>query len=117
MRMEVREMEIYRDPTVSKTELRVYGTMANHLQFTGDEVTVSRVELAKILGIHPSGVTKALKKLVDRGILLHGTKQRRAYRMNAEYAWKGSMEDRVKTVHKNRRAGGNVLTVVDGGVA
>ena len=52
-------------------------------------IRVPQVEIAKALGMHKQSVHKAVKKLVDLGILIPGPVAS-AWRLNPQAGWKGN---------------------------
>jgi DNA-binding MarR family transcriptional regulator len=55
-------------------------------------IRVPQVEIAKALGMHKQSVHKAVKKLVDLGILIPGPVAS-AWRLNPQAGWKGKVVD------------------------
>ncbi len=57
---------------------------------------ISQSYIATDLGMHQEHVSRATKKLVDKGILIKGLKvgRHQTYRLNAFYGWKGKADKR-----------------------
>lgn len=73
-------------------------------------IVVTQAEVAAELGMFPANVSRAIKLLVERGILELGprTGNTRSYKLNPLYGWKGSVVelDRAKTARLKAIAGG-----------
>ena len=51
-------------------------------------IYIPQTEIAQKLGMHPQSVHRAIKLLVQKGILL---RNERGYRLNANYGWNGKV--------------------------
>lgn len=73
---------------------RVLLLMMSAMKFE-NEVVLSNGQAAKELGMSPSNVSRATRKLVDMKLLEEGPKlgALRSYRMNPNFAWKGKGVD------------------------
>lgn len=84
----------------------------------GNHVVVNQVEIAKYLDIQRSRVTRAVKRLVEAGILAEkGTtteKGCKIYTLTPEYFWRGSPEQHRAALRKQTQAATG-LSVIDGG--
>jgi biotin operon repressor len=71
---------------------------------------VSQKDIADALGIHKANVSKAMKLLASKGIILDGPKvgRMKTYRLSPDLGWKG----RVASMEQYRR---DQLRVIDGG--
>ena len=70
---------------------RVFFVMASTTDFE-NWIQVSQAELAELIGMKRANFNRALKRLVDAGVILRGPKVGRSntYRLNPEFGWKGS---------------------------
>lgn len=78
-------------------------------------VSISQSELALKLGMKPSNVSLAFKRLVDEGVLIPGPRVGRVgtYRLNPSYGWKGSAKGHNEALQERMKARG--LSVVPAG--
>jgi hypothetical protein len=78
-------------------------------------VAISHAEISRKLDIQRPNVSAAFKLLVERGILDAGPKMGRnsTYRLNPEYAWKGSVTNRNADIQRRMKISG--MTIVKGG--
>jgi hypothetical protein len=58
-------------------------------------ILVQQVEIARKLEIDESNVSRAIKKLVDKQVILRGPKAGKtpSYKLNAYYGWKGTVKN------------------------
>ena len=88
--------------TIKDTEdLRVFLMLVAKLDFD-NYIQVPQVELAEKLGMKKSNVSRAIKRLIDRGIILKGPKIGRSntYRLNPQYGWKGSAKGHQRALQE-----------------
>ena len=78
------------DKDITQEMLRVWMLMVGKMSFE-NWVTIPQKEICEALGMQRSNVSRAIRKLVDKGLILQGPKLGRttAYRLNSHYAWKG----------------------------
>ena len=82
---------------------RVWLNLLGRISFE-NWVAVPQTELAKSLGMRASNVSRAVKKLLSKGLILQGPKMGRtsAFKLNSHYAWKGKVsnlaEDRLDNI-------------------
>ena len=76
---------------------RVFMYLFSKLDFD-KYIQVPQVEIVKALGINKQNVSRSIKTLERKGILLEGPKHRRSkfWRLNPEYGYKGNPKDKVK---------------------
>ena len=93
--------ELAKDREITNEPRRVLDYMFSKLDFE-NFIQLSQKEIIEILGINKSNVSKAIKLLTRKQIVLEGPKvgRSRCYRLNPNYGWKG----RLKTC---RNIGGN----------
>lgn len=84
-------------PDLTDGELRVLFKLLTRLEYNS-VVLVNVSELAREMSRDRSGVSRSLKALVDRGVLLRGPKMGRtsSYMLNPELAFVGSAPDRAR---------------------
>lgn len=73
-------------------------------------IQVAQIDIAESLGMKKSNVSKAVKNLIEFGIILEGPKigRSKTYRLNPQFGWKG-------TVSNHKKALRNGLSVIQGG--
>lgn len=69
----------------------------------GNEVLFSRIDLAAEVGMAPSNASRALRKLIDLGLIRRGRKigSSYSYIIDEDFVWKGSFKAH-KEARKNR---------------
>jgi predicted transcriptional regulator len=87
-----------------------------------NHVVISQAELGRRLGMHRQSVQKAIKRLIEMGVLSEGPKvgQNRSYQLNPSLAWKGSAENHKKALAsqtKKRMKAAKITGVIKGGKA
>ena len=86
-------LSISMDKEITGQTIRVLLMILSALEVE-NYITIKQVTIAKELGIQKSHVSKAMKQLVDKGIIFkvkEGTTT--AYKLNPEYGWKGKVSD------------------------
>ena len=70
-----------------------------------NHILIQQVEIASALNLPKTRVSEAIKKLVDKGVILKGPKVGRttSYKLNINYGWKGKVVDFQKEQRKNFR--------------
>ncbi|MGB5595082.1 MAG: MarR family transcriptional regulator [Crocosphaera sp.] len=88
------------DKDLTKNSLRVFLKMCAKLDFE-NWIQISQTDICNELDINKGNVSKAIKLLVFKGVLLQGPKVGRsfAYRLNPNYGWKG----KVKNLNEYRK--------------
>lgn len=99
-------------------QMRVLMLMMGKLDFE-NWIRVSQAELADELGMKRPNVSKAIKLLVEKGILHKGPKVGNSwtYRLDPYFGWKGKASKKKaaeKTIREAKKKG---LTVIDGGMS
>ena len=92
--------ELAKDREITNEPRRVLDYMFSKLDFE-NFIQLSQKEIIEILGINKSNVSKAIKLLTRKQIVLEGPKvgRSRCYRLNPNYGWKG----KVKNLQEYRR--------------
>ncbi len=81
-----------------------------------NHILVQQVEIAEALNIPKTRVSEAIKKLVDKGVILKGPKMGRtaSYQLNINYGWKGKVVNFKKEQKKRFDViKGNIKSPVD----
>ena len=93
-------IEIAKDKDLQGRTLRVFLYLCGILDFH-NLIQIPQVEICKELDLKRSHVSLSIKILIDKGIILQGSKVGRsfAYRLNPDYGWKG----KVKNLNEYRR--------------
>lgn len=65
-------------------------------------IQISQIDIATALSMDKSQVSRAVKRLIDRGIILKGPKIGRSntYRLNPHYGWKGSAKGHQRALQE-----------------
>ena len=101
--------EIAKDPEMTGETYKVLMYLYSKLDFE-NFIQQSQMDVAEGLGIQKQRVSRAMKLLTTKQIVLEGPKVGRSkcYRLNPNYGWKG----KVKTLQEARR---EQLKVIQGG--
>ncbi len=93
-------IQISQDKDMTRDALRIFINICGRLDFH-NWIQVSQLEIAKQIGIDKYRVSKAIKLLITKNIILQGPKLgcSFAYRLNPDYGWKG----KVKNLNEYRR--------------
>ncbi|EFU2277110.1 helix-turn-helix domain-containing protein [Salmonella enterica] len=107
--------------TMNQAALKIIATELNHEQTKvlmmlladldyENYIQVAQIDIAESLGMKKSNVSKAVKNLIEFGIILEGPKigRSKTYRLNPQFGWKG-------TVSNHKKALRNGLSVIQGG--
>lgn len=102
-------IEIAKDEEITGETLRVLMYLYGLLDFE-NYIQQSQKEVAEGLGMRKEHVSRAMKVLTSKHIVLEGPKvgRSRCYRLNPNYGWKG----KVKSLQEARR---EQLQVIQGG--
>jgi predicted transcriptional regulator len=100
-------------------DTRVLAALLKELDYE-NLILTSQADIARKLGMQPSNVSSAIKRLVQSGVILKGPKRgtNYSYKLNPEFGWKGSAKNHVKALdeHRNERMKAAKITgVVEGG--
>lgn len=103
--------ELAKDPELTLEPKNVLLYLFSKLDFE-NFIQQSQADVAKALGMHKEQVSRAMKLLTSKQIVLEGPKVGRSkcYRLNPDYGWKG----KVKSLQEYRR---EQLQVIQGGKA
>ncbi|EHB9444854.1 helix-turn-helix domain-containing protein [Salmonella enterica] len=73
-------------------------------------IQVAQMDIAEKIGMQKTNVSRAIKALINIGIIFEGPKigRSRSYRLNPNFGWKG-------TVSNHKKALRNGLSVINGG--
>ena len=101
--------ELAKDPELTLEPKNVLLYLFSKLDFE-NFIQQSQTDVAKALGMHKEQVSRAMKLLTAKQIVLEGPKVGRSkcYRLNPNYGWKG----KVKTLQEARK---EQLKVIQGG--
>lgn len=91
-------LRLAKDKDLTGEDLRVLHVYFGNLDFE-NFIQISQQAIADYLEMHKQNVSRSTKKLVDKGILIEGTKvgKHNTYRLNPFYGWKGKSD---KEFHK-----------------
>ena len=101
--------EIAKDPEMTGETYKVLMYLYSKLDFE-NFIQQSQMDIAEGLGIQKQRVSRAMKVLTSKQIVLEGPKvgRSRCYRLNPNYGWKG----KVKTLQELRK---EQFKVIEGG--
>ena len=102
-------IEIAKDPDMTGETMKVLMYLFGKLDFE-NFIQQSQMDVAEGLGMRKQHVSRAMKVLTDKQIVLEGPKVGRSkcYRLNPNYGWKG----KVKTLQEARK---EQLKIIEGG--
>ncbi len=89
------------DRTINGEDWRVLGTLLQRLEYE-NWLYITQQEIANELGMQRQHVTRSIKKLVDKAIIVKGEKLGRSncYRLNAFYGWKGRINKEYESTYE-----------------
>jgi hypothetical protein len=109
--------------TMNQAALKIIATELNHEQTKvlmmllaeldyENYIQVAQIDIAESLAMKKSAVSRAIRHLLEFGIILEGPKigRSKTYRLNPQFGWKG-------TVNNHKKALKNGLSVIQGGRA
>lgn len=90
-------LSIAQDKELSGEPLRVLLYLMSKIDYE-NYLQVMQKRISEDLDMHKVNVSKAIKMLVDKGIILEGPKigQCKTYRLNEHYGWKGKVKNLQK---------------------
>lgn len=107
--------------TMNQAALKIIATELNHEQTRvlmmlladldyENYIQVAQIDISESLKMKKSCVSRAIKNLIEFGIVLEGPKigRSKTYRLNPQFGWKG-------TVSNHKKALKHGLSVIDGG--
>lgn len=102
--------ELARDPELTLEPKNVLLYLFSKLDFE-NFIQLSQMDIAEGLGMHKQHVSRAMKLLTGKQIILEGPKVGRSkcYRLNPYYGWKG----KVKNLEEERR---KQFQIIQGGI-
>ena len=86
--------KVSEDPEINPEMTRVWLNLLSRLGFE-NWVAVPQVEIAKDLNMQRANVSRAIRGLLQKELLIRGPKLGRtsAYKLNSNYAWKGKIRN------------------------
>lgn len=107
--------------TMNQAALKIIATELNHEQTKvlmmlladldyENYIQVAQIDIAEALRMQKTHVSRAIKNLIEFGIIIEGPKigRSKTYRLNPQFGWKG-------TVSNHKKALKNGLSVIQGG--
>jgi predicted transcriptional regulator len=84
-------------------DYKVLFAMLKHVE-AENHITVSQVKIARVLSMSTPQVNRAIKRLIEVGILLRGQKEGIScmYQVSPEFAWKGSGKNHITALREHR---------------
>lgn len=85
-----------------------------------NHLTISQAAIGRELGMSRQNVQRSIRRLIELGALIEGSKkgQSRTYRLNPNFAWRGSGENHLKALaeyREQRMKAANISGVLEGG--
>lgn len=106
MFMDTTLMSTLRKLDLTPSAIHVLSLMVDE-QEAGGAVHLTQPEMAKLLGVHPSRVSRAMRLLVDRGLVVRPNNGKgRSYSLNPAVAGYESEEDFVREMTRQLAVGG-----------
>jgi hypothetical protein len=80
-------------------DFRVLFALLEKLDYE-NRILINQADIAKELGMKPSNVAAAIKRLIEAGVIFKGPKAgiHNSYQLNPNYGWRGSTENHVKAL-------------------
>ena len=102
-------LQISKDNDITGADMRVLMYLFGHLDFE-NFIHVSQQEVAEYVGMQKQNVSRSMKKLITKGIILDGPKvgRMKTYRLSHDLGWKG----KVTSLDEYRRSR---MKVIQGG--
>jgi CRP-like cAMP-binding protein len=102
-------LEIAKDSDITGADMRVLMYLFGHLDFE-NFIHVSQQEIAEYVGMQAPNISRSMKLLIRKGIILDGPKigRMKTYRLSPDLGWKG----KVTSLNEYRRS---QLKVLQGG--
>lgn len=106
-------IELAKDPELTLEHKNVLLYLFGKLDFE-NFIQQSQIDIAEGLGMQKQNVSRAMKLLVEKQIVLEGPKVGRSkcYRLNPHYGWKGKVKNLEEYRKEERR---EQLRVIEGG--
>jgi predicted transcriptional regulator len=84
-------------------DLRVFMALLEQVDYENKILTV-QADIARDLGMQPPQVSRAIKRLLESGVIIRGKKAgiNCSYQLNPELGWKGSAKNHVKALDEQR---------------
>ena len=110
-------VELAKDKDISWEAYRVFHILLGKLDFE-NYILIPQNEVAQELDMKKQNVSRAIKKLVDKGILIKGEKLGKtySYKLNSYYGWKGkviNLFDEEQNIKKPKLIVDNTESVKD----
>jgi hypothetical protein len=106
--------ELAKDPEMTGESYRVLFFLYSKLDFE-NFIQQSQMDIAEGLGMQKQRVSRAMKVLTSKQIILEGPKvgRSRCYRLNPDYGWKGKVKtfNEARKEQKEQRRKGNITTL------
>jgi hypothetical protein len=102
-------LQISKDSDITGSDMRVLMYLFGHLDFE-NFIHVSQQDIAEYVGMQKQNVSRSMKKLITKGIILDGPKvgRMKTYRLSHDLGWKG----KVTSLDEYRRSR---MRVIQGG--
>lgn len=88
------------DPSFNRSTLRVFMFLIGKIDY-GNKINKSQVQISEELKMQPSQVSKAIKLLIEKKVIILSKKERVFY-LNPKLGWRGSIENYDEFVFKEK---------------
>jgi hypothetical protein len=86
--------ELAKDKDMTGESYRILNYLLGHLAFE-NYIALPQIAIAKDLDMHKENVSRAIKLLVSKKIIVEGPKlgRTKTYRLNSNYGWRGQVKN------------------------
>lgn len=90
---------------LSKESWLIFWMLCGHVSLQGNKVVVNQAEVGRLMGLPRQSVQRAIKQLLEVGLILEGPKEKRSrtYSLNPEVVFRGSAKDHEREIEKYRK--------------
>jgi len=101
----IRSIIVRYSKDLGKESWLVFWLLCSELSHGKNKVVVNQAELGRLMGLTRQNVQRAIKQLMEVGLILEGPKEKqsRTYSLNPELVFRGSAKDHTKEIAKYRK--------------
>ena len=102
---------------LGKESWLVFMMLCAGLNLRENKVVVNQAEMGRQMGLTRQHVQRAIKQLLEVGLILEGPKEKRSrtYSLNPDVVFRGSAKDHAKEIAKYRKKTKARMKVLEGG--
>jgi DNA-binding transcriptional ArsR family regulator len=103
--MSLEDMVVRYSKDLGKESWLVFIVLCARLDLRENKVVVNQAELGRQIGLSRQHVQRAIKQLLEAGLILEGPKEKRSrtYSLSPEIVFRGSAKDHAKEIAKYRK--------------